>query len=78
MGDYDSQFDAHGSLRTRLRDRLLVELEGTLDTSSKQEMAMFEELFGELLEEEGLKLNRTERTRLFEDLIADIIDASRR
>ncbi len=80
MSEHNSQFDQssrYAFLRSRLRDRLLVELEGTLDTNSAQEMTMFEELFGELLEEERVKLSRTEKARLFEDLVADIVDSSR-
>ena len=67
-----------GTLKNRLLERLLIEFEGTLDTGSTQEMAMFESTFGELLAEENINLSRTERARLFETLVAEIAEYGRR
>jgi pilus assembly protein CpaF len=72
------QSNSYRNLRKRLRDTLLIELEGTLNTQSKDEMYMFEKLFGEVLAEERVVLSRTERLRLYDDVVADIVEASRR
>jgi hypothetical protein len=66
------------NLRRRLRDMMLAELEGTLNPDSPDDMEMFERLFGELLSEEKIVLSRLERSRLYDDLLTDVLEASRR
>ena len=66
------------SLKNRLRDMLLAELEGTLNTESIEEMTMFEQLFGELLAEENVVLSRMERQRLYDTVLAEIVELTRR
>jgi hypothetical protein len=57
---------------------LIAELEGSLNTESIEEMTMFEELFGELLAEEKVTLSRAERKRLFDTLLAEVAEITRR
>lgn len=66
------------TLKNRLRDMLLAELEGFLNTDSIEEMTMFEQLFGELLAEEKVTLSRIERQRLYDAVLAEIVELTRR
>ena len=65
-------------LKQRLRDTMLIELEGTLDVDSPDEMTRFDQLLGELLAEQNVTLSRNERQKLFDDLLEEIINATRR
>lgn len=69
----DSSFH---SLKKRLYERLIVELEGTLNVNSRDDMSMFESLFGELLSDERITLTRPERQRLFDQLVEEISGTS--
>jgi len=69
--------DAFYSLKKRLYDRMIVELEGTLNVNSREDMLMFDRLFGELLADERQVLNRTERQKLFDELVEEISRSSR-
>ncbi len=61
-------------LKTRVQNRLLSELDQSMDLSRKQEVrAHIEELFNAVLAEESMVLARAERQRLFESIVAEIM-----
>ncbi len=66
--------DALGALRGRLQDKIVSELAPNLDLSKQDEVrAKIEGLFNAFLAQEQLVLPRTERMRLFEDLMSDVL-----
>lgn len=61
-------------LKTRVQNRLLAELDQSIDISRKTEIrAHIEELFNAVLSEESMVLARAERQRLFESIVAEIM-----
>lgn len=61
-------------LKTRVQNRLLAELDQSIDISRKTEIrAHIEELFNAVLAEESMVLARAERQRLFESIVAEIM-----
>ncbi len=62
-------------LKSRVQNRLLSELDASqLDPSQKDQIrATIEELFNNILAEESMVLSRTERHRLFEAIVAEIL-----
>lgn len=60
------------NLRKRVLDIMLIELEGTFNPGTPGEMVMVEQLFGEVLEQENIVLSRTEKARLFEDVLNEL------
>ncbi len=61
-------------LKTRVQNRLLSELDQSMDLTRKTEVrAHIEELFNAILAEESMVLARQERQRLFESIVAEIL-----
>jgi pilus assembly protein CpaF len=64
----------YSDLKTRVQNKLLAELDQSMDTSRKDEIRRhIEELFNAILAEESMVLSRAERQRLFEAIVADIL-----
>ncbi|GAB4508869.1 MAG: CpaF family protein [Anaerolineae bacterium] len=65
---------SYKDLKVRVQNKLLAELDQSMDTSRKDEIRRhIEELFNAILAEESMVLSRTERQRLFEAIVADIL-----
>ena len=61
-------------MKIRVQNKLLAELDQTIDTSQKDEIRRhIEELFNAILAEESMVLGRQERLRLFEAVVAEIL-----
>ena len=61
-------------LKNRVQSKLLAELGSDADKSSREEIRRhIEELFGAILAEESMVLSKSERSRLFEAIVADIL-----
>jgi pilus assembly protein CpaF len=61
-------------LKTRVQSRLVAELDADMDLSDLQRVRhSIEEMYATILEEENVVLNRTERARLLEWIIAEIL-----
>jgi pilus assembly protein CpaF len=66
--------NAYVDLKTRVQTRLLQELDQSMDLSRKAEVrAHIQELFNAILAEESMVLARTEKERLFEQIVAEIL-----
>lgn len=66
--------DAYMDLKTRVQNRLIAELDPSMDVSKTDEVrSNIEELFDAVLSEEGIILSRAERQRLFEQIVAEIL-----
>lgn len=66
--------NAYLDLKTRVHNKLLTELDQSMDVSRKDEVRrQIEELFNAILAEESMVLSRAERHRLFESIVADIL-----
>jgi len=66
--------DAYADIKTRVQNQLIAELDPNIDMSKTSEVrATIEELFDRILTEENIFLGRTERARLFESVVADIL-----
>jgi pilus assembly protein CpaF len=66
--------DAYMDLKTRVQNKLLAELDPSMDVSKTDEVrGTIEELFDAVLSEEGIILSRAERQRLFETIVAEIL-----
>jgi pilus assembly protein CpaF len=66
--------DAYMDLKTRVQNRLIAELDPSMDVSQTDEVrGNIEELFDAVLSEEGIILSRAERQRLFEQIVAEIL-----
>ncbi len=69
-----SQRDTYYDLKTRVQNKLLVELDPSMDVSQTAEVRQtIEELFENILGEEKIVLSRPERRRLFEQIVAEIL-----
>ncbi len=72
--DHTDGSEPYEVVRDRVQRRLLAELSPTLDTSNAEEVRRaVERIFVETLSEENLPLSRTERSDLFEQILADIL-----
>jgi pilus assembly protein CpaF len=61
-------------LKTRVQNKLLAELDPSMDVSQSVEVRRtIEELFENILAEERIVLSRPERRRLFEQIVAEIL-----
>jgi pilus assembly protein CpaF len=61
-------------LKTRVQNKLLAELDPSMDVSQTAEVRRtIEELFENILAEERIVLSRPERRRLFEQIVAEIL-----
>ncbi len=60
-------------LKVRVQNKLLAELDTSVDPRSPDIRATIEELFTTILSEESIVLGRVERQRLFEAIVAEIL-----
>jgi pilus assembly protein CpaF len=66
--------DTYYDLKTRVQNKLLAELDPSMDISQTAEVRRtIEELFENILTEEKIVLSRPERRRLFEQIVAEIL-----
>ena len=66
--------DAYMDLKNRIQDRLIAELDPTMDISRTDEVRRdIEEMYDTLLAQESIILSRSERQRLFEQIVAEIL-----
>ncbi|HEY90018.1 MAG TPA: CpaF family protein [Thermoflexia bacterium] len=66
--------DAYMDLKTRVQNRLVAELDPSMDVSRTDEVrATIQEMYSAILEEEHIVLSRVERERLFEQIVAEIL-----
>jgi len=63
----------YADLRSRVQQKLLAELDPSMDTRSPEVRAQIEETFNQILNEENVMLARTERQKLFEQIVAEIL-----
>jgi pilus assembly protein CpaF len=69
-----SQKDTYTDLKIRVQNRLLAELDPSMDISKVNEVRnTIQELFEQVLAEENIILSRPERHRLFEQISAEIL-----
>jgi len=69
-----SQKDTYLDLKTRVQNRLLSELDPSMDISRVHDVrATIQELFEQVLAEENIVLTRPEKHRLFEQIAAEIL-----
>jgi len=69
-----AQKDTYIDLKTRVQNRLLAELDPTMDITKVQDVRVtIQELFDQVLVEENIVLSRPERHRLFEQIAAEIL-----
>ena len=68
------QKDTYSDLKTRVQNRLLSELDPTMDITRVSEVRnTIQELFEQVLAEENIVLSRPEKQRLFEQISAEIL-----
>jgi pilus assembly protein CpaF len=66
--------DAYLDLKTRVQNRLIAELDPTMDVTKTEEVRRtIEDMFNNILAEEQIPLSRSERQRLFELIVAEIL-----
>ncbi len=66
--------DAYLDLKTRVQNKLLAEMDPSLDVSKTEEVrSTIENLYDTVLAEENIILSRVERQRLFEQIVAEIL-----
>lgn len=66
--------DNYSDLKLRIQNKLLAELDPNMDVSKKDEVRrQIQDLFNAILAEENMLLSKTERERLFESIVADIL-----
>jgi pilus assembly protein CpaF len=66
--------DAYLDLKTRVQNKLLAEMDPSMDVSKTDEVrATIEGLYDSVLAEENIILSRIERQRLFEQIVAEIL-----
>ena len=69
-----AQRDTYTDLKTRVQNRLLAEIDPTMDvTQSDSVRGTIQDLFEQVLAEESIVLSRPERHRLFEQIAAEIL-----
>ena len=69
-----SSENSYMDLKSRVQNKLLSELDQSMDVSQKAQVRThIEELFNSILADESLVLSRAERNRLFEAIVADIL-----
>jgi hypothetical protein len=76
MNDPNDPIHNYSGFKKRIFESLMVEMEGTVDPNSPDDMRMFDELLGELLADENIILSRIERKRLHDDLLSSFSDRS--
>lgn len=66
--------DAYRDLKTRIQNKLIDELDPTMDVTKQDEVRRtIREMFEGILAEEHIVLSRAERERLFEQIVAEIL-----
>ncbi len=66
--------DAYRDLKRRIQEKLIAELDPAMDITQTGEVrATIEEMFETILMEENIVLSRSERRRLFEQIVAEIL-----
>ncbi len=66
--------DAYMDLKTRIQNKLIAELDPTMDvTQTDNVRKTIEELYDNILAEEARVLSRAERQRLFEQIVSEIL-----
>ncbi len=66
--------DAYVDLKNRIQQRLIAELDPSIDITQKEEVrAMIQEMFEAMLNEESIVLTRNEKRRLFDQIVAEIL-----
>jgi pilus assembly protein CpaF len=66
--------DAYLDLKTRVQNKLLAEMDPSMDVSKTEEVrSTIEGLYDSVLAEENIILSRVERQRLFEQIVAEIL-----
>lgn len=66
--------DAYVDLKTRVQNRLVAELDPSMDVSQTDEVReTIRHMYESILEEERIVLSRVERERLFEQIVAEIL-----
>ena len=69
------QAGTYFDLKTRVQNRLLAELDPSMDITKIEEVRRtIQDLFEQILSEENIVLSRPERARLFEQIAAEILD----
>jgi pilus assembly protein CpaF len=73
-GGVSNQRDTYSDLKSRVQNRLLAELDPTMDVTRVGEVRnTIQDLFEQVLAEENIVLTRQERHRLFEQIAAEIL-----
>ncbi|MDW8070237.1 MAG: CpaF family protein [Anaerolineae bacterium] len=71
---FPTQRDTFTELKERIQDRLISELDPSMDLSRTEEVRRtIETMYDQYLMQEGLVLSRAERQRLFEQIVAEIL-----
>jgi len=66
--------DAYLDLKTRIQNKLISELDPTMDVTRTEEVRRtIQEMYNDILAEENIPLSRSERQRLFELIAAEIL-----
>ncbi len=66
--------DAYLDLKTRIQQKLIADLDPTMDVTRTDEVRRtIEEMYNNILAEEHIVLSRSERQRLFEQIVAEIL-----
>jgi pilus assembly protein CpaF len=72
--DGDNQRDTYMDLKTRVQNRLLLELDPSTDVTQVESVRnTIRDLFEQILAEESIVLSRQEKHRLFEQIAAEIL-----
>lgn len=67
-------YDAYLDLKTRIQNKLIADLDPTMDVTRTDEVRRtIEEMYNNILAEEHIPLSRAERHRLFEQIVAEIL-----
>jgi len=70
----DAQDETYADLKVRVQNRLLAELDPSIDVSEVEKVrGMIRDLFEQILTEESIVLSRQEKHRLFEQIAAEIL-----
>lgn len=70
----DAQDETYADLKVRVQNRLLAELDPSIDVSEVEQVrGLIRDLFEQILTEESIVLSRQEKHRLFEQIAAEIL-----
>ena len=74
VGGQTTAKDGYADLKTRVQNRLLQQLDPSMDVTRTAEVRKtIEDLFETILTEENIVLSRAERKRLFDNIVAEIL-----